>query len=130
MNKLVKFGSVIGLLLILVAVFSSCVPAQTTAASGEVTETSWFARYGMLIFLVVIFALFYFVMIRPQRKRQKEHQTMMSNLQKGDRVITAGGIYGTIDSLNEESIVIKVEGGTTLRVARGSVAVARDNTAK
>jgi len=65
-------------------------------------------------------------MIRPQRKRQKEHETMMQGLQKGDRVVTAGGIYGTIESLSEDSVVIKVEGGTTLRVARGSVAVRRD----
>ncbi|OGO06877.1 MAG: preprotein translocase subunit YajC [Chloroflexi bacterium RBG_13_57_8] len=80
----------------------------------------------MLAFLVVIFALFYFVMIRPQRKRQKEQQEMMHNLQKGDKVITAGGIFGTIDSLSEDSVVIKVEGGGTLRVARGSVAVRRE----
>ncbi|OGO23656.1 MAG: preprotein translocase subunit YajC [Chloroflexi bacterium RBG_16_50_9] len=80
----------------------------------------------MIGFLVVIFALFYFVMIRPQRKRQKEHQTMMQELQKGDKVITAGGIYGTIDSLSEDSIVIKVESGGTLRVARGSIAMRRE----
>ncbi|OGO20662.1 MAG: preprotein translocase subunit YajC [Chloroflexi bacterium RBG_16_50_9] len=75
----------------------------------------------MIIFLVLIFGLFYFVMIRPQRKRQREHQTMVQELQKGDKVVTAGGIYGTIDSLSEDSIVIKVESGATLRVARGSV---------
>ncbi|OGN99499.1 MAG: preprotein translocase subunit YajC [Chloroflexi bacterium RBG_13_52_12] len=84
----------------------------------------------MLIFLVVIFGMFYFVMIRPQRKRQKEQQTMMAALQKGDKVITAGGIYGTIDTLSEDTIIIKVEGGTTLRVARGSVAVRRDDIKK
>ncbi len=82
----------------------------------------------MLVFLVVIFGMFYFVMIRPQRKRQKEHEQMMRELQKGDKVVTAGGIFGTIESLSEDSIVIKVEGGTTLRVARGSVAVRRDET--
>ena len=75
----------------------------------------------MLIFLVVIFAMFYFVMIRPQRKRQKEQQEMMANLQKGDRVLTIGGIYGVIDSISEDSLVIKVEGGTTIRVARNAV---------
>ena len=80
----------------------------------------------MIVFLILIFAFFYFIMIRPQRKRQKEHQTMMQGLQKGDRVITAGGIYGTIESLSDDSVVIKVESGTTLRVARGSVAVRRE----
>ena len=84
----------------------------------------------MLVFLVVIFAMFYFLMIRPQRKRQKEQETMMQGLQKGDRVVTAGGIYGTIESVSDDSVVIKVESGTTLRVNKGSVALRRDETRK
>ena len=129
MNKILKIGLIAGLFVLALAVFSGCVaPATTTSATGQTTQTSWFSQYGLLIFLVLIFALFYFLMIRPQRKRQKEQQTMLQNLQKGDKVITAGGIYGTIESLSEDSIVIKVEGGTTLRVARGSVAARRDNT--
>jgi preprotein translocase subunit YajC len=104
----------------------------TTNASGNSTangeQSAFDQMWPMIIFLVVIFGMFYFVMIRPQRKRQKEHTTMMQGLQKGDKVITAGGIYGTIDSLSEDTIVIKVEGGTILRVARGSVAVRRDET--
>ncbi|OGO44097.1 MAG: preprotein translocase subunit YajC [Chloroflexi bacterium RBG_16_60_22] len=80
----------------------------------------------MIIFLVVIFGLFYLLMIRPQRRRQKQHETLMRELQKGDRVMTAGGIYGTIDSLAEDSVVIKVESGTTLRVARGSVVLRQE----
>jgi len=76
---------------------------------------------------VLMVAVFYFLMIRPQQKRAKEQRQMTENLQKGNRVITAGGIYGTIDSLNEDSVVIKTEGGTLLRVARGSVAVRRED---
>ncbi|OGO06212.1 MAG: preprotein translocase subunit YajC [Chloroflexi bacterium RBG_13_56_8b] len=80
----------------------------------------------MIVFLVLIFAMFYFLMIRPQRKRQKEHQKMMEELKRGDRVITAGGIYGVIESVSEDSVVIKVESGTTLRLAKSSVAVIRE----
>ena len=80
----------------------------------------------MIIFLVVIFGLFYLVMIRPQRRRQKEHEQLMQDLQKGDNVMTAGGIYGRIESLSEDSVVIKVESGTTLRVARGSVVIRQE----
>jgi preprotein translocase subunit YajC len=76
--------------------------------------------------LVFIFGVFYFLLIRPQRKRQKEHQQLMTELKKGDKVITAGGIYGVIESLSEDSIVIKVESGVTMRVARGSVALKRE----
>jgi preprotein translocase subunit YajC len=80
----------------------------------------------MIVFLVLIFAMFYFLMIRPQRKRQKEHQKMMEELKRGDRIITAGGIFGVIESVSEDSVVIKVESGTTLRLAKGSVAVVRE----
>jgi preprotein translocase subunit YajC len=125
MNKILKMGLITGLLVSVLIIFNGCLgtTSTTTGASDSSTGTS---LWPMLIFLVVIFALFYFVMIRPQRKRQKEHQQMMSELQKGDKVITAGGIYGTIESLSEDNVVIKVEGGTTMRVARGSVAMRRD----
>lgn len=122
MKILLKSGLIAGLLIVILVFFGGCL------ASGDQTtpqdpNSTWY----MLAFLVAIFALFYFVMIRPQRKRQKEQQAMMQGLQKGDKVITAGGIYGTIDSLSEDTVVIKVEGGTILRVARGSVAVRREN---
>ncbi|MCX7912826.1 MAG: preprotein translocase subunit YajC, partial [Dehalococcoidales bacterium] len=95
---------------------TGCAPAGT---GTQDQNSTWY----MLAFLVAIFVLFYFVMIRPQRKRQKEHEQMVQNLQKGDKVITIGGIYGTVESLSEDSIVLKVEGGTTIRVARGSIAM-------
>ncbi len=101
--------------LIISAVFiSGCVPAEEGAEGG--------ASSGyMILFLIVIFGLLYFVMIRPQRKRQKEHKNLVEELQRGDRVITAGGIYGQIDSINEDNVVLKIESGATIRIARGSV---------
>lgn len=122
MNGKIKTGIIAGLLIVVLALVASCVPAEGT--EGDSGSSTWY----MIGFLVLIFALFYFVMIRPQRKRQKEHEQMMRELQKGDRVITAGGIFGTIESLSDESVVIKVEGGTTIRVARSSVAIRRDET--
>jgi preprotein translocase subunit YajC len=122
MKITLKTGLIAGLLIAVLVFFGGCLPTNSQATEQNPNST-WY----MLGFLVVIFALFYFVMIRPQRKRQKEQQTMMQGLQKGDKVITAGGIYGTIDNLSEDSVVIKVEGGTTLRVARGSVAVRRQD---
>ena len=127
MKTVLKIGLLAGLLIAMLALFSSClIPAATSTATGG-GETSFWSQYGMIIFLVLMVAVFYFLMIRPQQKRAKEQRQMMSNLQKGDRVITAGGIYGTIDNLSEDSVVIKVEGGGTLRVARGSVAVRRED---
>jgi preprotein translocase subunit YajC len=120
MNRIWKIVPVAGVLLALMAFLSGCFPSATTTPG---TTGSTGSIWPMLAFLVVIFALFYFVMIRPQRKRQKAQQQMMQSLQKGDEVVTAGGIFGRIDSLNEESVVIKTESGALLRIARGSVAV-------
>ena len=128
MNKVLKIGLIGGLLITVLALAGGCdLIAPSTTTPGE--EGSGGSIWPMIIFLVVIFALFYFVMIRPQRKRQKDQQAMMAGLQKGDRVITIGGIYGTIESLSEDSVIIKVEGGTTMRVARSAVSVRRDETA-
>ena len=118
-NKMLNLGLVILLLLTLVSI-GGCIPA------GDGEPTGGFGGWEMIIFLVLIFGIFYFLLIRPQRKRQKEHQQLVEELRRGDKVITAGGIYGVIDSVSEESIVIKVESGTTLRVARGSVALKRE----
>ena len=96
----------------------SCVP-------GEVPEQEGGFDWTVIIFLVLIFALFYFIFIRPQRKRQKEHQGMVQELKRGDRVVTAGGIYGRVESISDDSVVIKVESEATIRVAKNSVALKR-----
>ena len=76
---------------------------------------------GMIIFLVAIFAAMYLLMIRPQRKKQKELEEVAKELKKGDKVITASGIYGQIESISEDTVVLKIESGATIRVARASV---------
>ncbi|MFH1638762.1 MAG: preprotein translocase subunit YajC [Chloroflexota bacterium] len=77
--------------------------------------------------MAVVFVAFYFLMIRPQRKKQKEQEKMQGELKKGDKVITTAGIYGVIESTSEDSLVIRVESGATLRVIKNSVAVKRPN---
>lgn len=129
MSKVLKIGLIAALLISSLALMSGCAGLFGPATPADGEEASGSSIWPMIIFLVVIFALFYFVMIRPQRKRQKEQQEMMAGLQKGDKVMTIGGIYGTIESLSEDSVVIKVEGGTTtMRVARSAVNVRREQT--
>ena len=77
--------------------------------------------WGMVIFLVAIFAVMYFLMIRPRQKQQKEHEEMEKELRAGDRVIIAGGIYGQIESLGEDTAILKIESGATMKVARNSI---------
>ena len=77
--------------------------------------------WGMVIFLVAIFAIMYFLMIRPRQKQQKQHEAMMQELRTGDKVIIAGGIYGQIESLSEETAILRIESGATMKVARNSI---------
>jgi preprotein translocase subunit YajC len=77
--------------------------------------------WGMVIFLVAIFAIMYFLMIRPRQKQQKQHEEMMKELRTGDKVVIAGGIYGQIESLGEETAILRIESGATMKVARSSI---------
>jgi preprotein translocase subunit YajC len=77
--------------------------------------------WGMVIFLVAIFAIMYFLMIRPRQKQQREHEEMTKELRPGDRVIIAGGIYGQIESLGEDTVILRIESGATMKVARNSI---------
>ena len=108
----------LGLMAVVLTTFpillAGCVPGETPEDSGT-------SLIFMVLFLVGIFVVFYFLMIRPQRKRQKEHGTLVQDLKKGDRVISAGGIYGQIENVSENSVVLKVESGATIRIARESI---------
>ena len=75
----------------------------------------------LIILVVVFFGMMYFLAIRPQRKRQQEHSELIANLQRGDKVITAGGIHGEIELISDDTVVLKVEGGTTMRILKYSI---------
>lgn len=65
-------------------------------------------QYGSLLYIIVLFAILYFLMIRPQQQRHKKHQEMIKNLNVDDKVITLGGMYGTIVKIKDNSLVIRV----------------------
>ena len=75
----------------------------------------------MWIMLLLIFVVMWFFMIRPQRKQQKELEKFRKELQKGDKVVTVGGIYGTVAEIQERTVLIKVDGDTKLRVDKNSL---------
>ncbi len=75
----------------------------------------------LLLFFVLMFAAMYFFTIRPQRRRQKEQEELLLSLKKGARVVTSGGIYGSVDVIDDISIVLKTESGALIRVAKMSV---------
>ena len=71
--------------------------------------------------IILMFVIMYFFMIRPQRKQQKELEKFRNELKKGDKVITAGGIYGTIGEIEEKTVLLKVDGDVKIRVDNGSI---------
>lgn len=75
----------------------------------------------MLIFIVLMFGAMYFLMIAPQRKRQKQHQKMISELQAGDRIVTIGGIIGTITNTKEKTFVVKLCDNTKVEFLKSAI---------
>jgi preprotein translocase subunit YajC len=110
---MLNLGLMVGWLIALLVFISGCVPPPEEGKKGF--------DWTIIIFLVLIFGVFYFLIIRPQHRRQKQHDELMQELKKGDKVITTGGIYGVIESINDESVVLKIESGATIRVARNGV---------
>lgn len=76
---------------------------------------------GMFLPIVLVFGAFYFLLIRPQSKQQKEHKKMLENLKKGDKVQTVGGILATIVKVKDESVILKIDENSTLEVKKDSV---------
>ncbi|MFC4042726.1 preprotein translocase subunit YajC [Dactylosporangium siamense] len=77
--------------------------------------------YTSLLFIVGIFALIYFMMIRPQQRRRREVQNMQSAMGIGDEIITVGGLYGTIRSIDEDSVLLEIAPGVTARYAKAAI---------
>lgn len=112
---MLRLGLAIAVLATLLSLLGGCLTPQ----QPQQAETGF--DWTLVIFLVLIFAVFYFLMIRPQRNRQKQQRQMMGGLKRGDQVVAAGGIYGQIDGIDEETVLLKVESGVTIRVAKSSV---------
>lgn len=75
-----------------------------------------------IIMFGLMFVILYFMIIRPQQKRQKERQKMIENLKKGDKVITSGGIHGTISGIDEKTLLVEIADKVKVKVDRASVA--------
>lgn len=92
------------------------IPLQAAAAQGQAG-----AGASFWVMIILLFVVMWFFMIRPQRKQQKELENFRNSLEKGDKVITSGGIYGTIDEIKETSVLIKVDGEVKLRVDKNCI---------
>ena len=75
-----------------------------------------------LVFLGFLIAIFYFLLIRPQRKRQEAHRALIGSVGVGDEIVTIGGMYGTVRRLDEDEVELEVSPGTTIRMVRSAIA--------
>jgi preprotein translocase subunit YajC len=100
-------------------VFISQAHAQTAPpAAGGGTESTLFS----ILPLVLMFVVLYFIMIRPQMKRQKEHKAMIEAIAKGDEVVTAGGMLGKVSKLGETYVSVEIAGNVEVQVQRTAIA--------
>lgn len=88
---------------------------------GEGAPASPFGGLTSWIFIGAIFLVFYFFMIRPQNKKQKEEREFRDSLSKGDKVITIGGIYGKVTQVDEKSVLIEVDSGVKLKMEKAAL---------
>jgi len=86
--------------------------------------------FSALIPLILMFVIFYFLLIRPQQKKTKEHRLMVQNLKKGDKIVTGGGIHGRITGLDETTLTVEIADKVRVKVNRGNVAAMAQPAAK
>ena len=96
---------------------------QAQAAAGAQQQSSW----SFWVMMIAIFVIFYFFMIRPQQKKQKELQAQRDAIKKGDKVVTAGGIYGIIKEVNETTFMMEISPNVVIKIDKGSVYVAAED---
>lgn len=103
---------------------------DAAAATGEQAQSGGLGGWGFWIMMILIFVVFYFFMIRPQQKQQKKLQKQRDALRRGDKVVTAGGIYGIIQEVNETTFIVEIAKGITIKVDKASVYVSADEAAQ
>lgn len=78
--------------------------------------------FGAFIPLILMFAIFYFLLIRPQQKKAKMHKQLLADLKKGDRVVSSGGLHGVITGLTDEVVTVEIAPKIRVKISRGSIA--------
>jgi preprotein translocase subunit YajC len=95
--------------------------AHAMGAPGGAAGQQGGGGFSGLLMMLVIFGIFYFILIRPQQKKMKEHKKMVEQIKKGDKVVIAGGVYGTVVSVGTETLKVEVADGVKVKIARSSV---------
>lgn len=78
--------------------------------------------FGALVPLILIFVIFYFLLILPQRRKQKQHQEMVKNIKKGDKIVTSGGVYGTVTRVKQNYAEVEITNQVVIKIQRNAIA--------
>ncbi|MFW5498369.1 MULTISPECIES: preprotein translocase subunit YajC [unclassified Maridesulfovibrio] len=95
--------------------------AHAMGAAGQQAQGGPMGALGSFLPLILMFAIFYFLLIRPQQKKAKEHKAMLDAIQRGDRVLTAGGIYGRVTAVDGDELTVELAEGMQVKVERSFV---------
>jgi preprotein translocase subunit YajC len=95
--------------------------AYAMGAQGGAAGQGAGGGMSSLIMMAAIFGIFYFILIRPQQKKMKEHKKMVEELKKGDKIITSGGIYGTVVGAGTATLKVEIADGVKVKISRSTV---------
>jgi preprotein translocase subunit YajC len=95
--------------------------AYAMGGGGAGAEGGQSAGFGAFVPLIIMFAIFYFLLIRPQQKKAKQHKELLGGLKKGDRVVSSGGLHGTVTGLTEDVVTMEIAPKVRVKVSRGSI---------
>ena len=108
------------MLKIFFVLFSLCLLSGNVFADGAAAGAG--GAFGGLMPLLIIFVFFYLFLVRPQQKQRKEHQKMLDALKKDDKIITSGGLYATVVSVNADVVEAKINDNTRVKIVKSTIA--------
>jgi preprotein translocase subunit YajC len=96
--------------------------AYAMGAGGAGGGAGGSSGLGAFLPLIIIFAIFYFLLIRPQQRKAKQHKQLLSELRKGDRVVSSGGLHGVITGMSDDVLTVEISPKVRVKISRGSIA--------
>jgi len=102
-------------------------PLIIAQADAPACPTGGGSSFSPLVMMAIVFAIFYFMMIRPQRRRDKERKAMIANVKKGDRVLLTSGILGQITNIKDQALVVRIAENTKIEVVKSAISQVLEN---
>ncbi|MDD3776369.1 MAG: preprotein translocase subunit YajC [Actinomycetota bacterium] len=128
-RKIVSLILITAVVLVMGLTFTGCFPMGTTGTEGQTEAQAeppegaagFLAQYGTWIWLIVLVVAFYFLLIRPQRQRSKKAQELLTNIKRGDEILTVGGFYGKVKDVREDSFIVTLSSGVDVKISKSAV---------